>query len=129
MATPIEIVTGFLGEWEKGAEPMYQSYRDYFTPETVWENVGLSTTTGIYEAVALIHGFEEMYGVGTTTVELLHIAATGNTVLTERIDRLLSTEGQEVMAIRLMGIFELEGDKIVRWREYCDLSGLPKPAA
>ncbi len=124
MRTPTDIVTAFLSEWAKDRNSMDQSLRDYFTTQTVWENVGFTTTHGIDEAVALMQGFEDDLGIHTMSVDMLHIAATGNVVLTERVDRMISADKREVMALRLMGVFEIEGEKIVHWREYFDTAGL-----
>jgi limonene-1,2-epoxide hydrolase len=120
MATPIETVTAFLAEWSKSAEALRSSYRDYFTAATVWENVGMVTTTGIEEALALMEQFESGQGVKTVHVDMINIAAAGDIVLTERVDRGITADGKEVMTIRLMGVFEVAGDKIVRWRDYFD---------
>lgn len=128
MDTPINTVTAFLAEWSKSLEAMRASYRDYFTAATVWENVGMATTTGIGEALALIDGFESGYGIQTIKVDMINIAAAGNIVLTERVDRMITVDGSEAMAIRLMGVFEVADGKIVRWRDYFDTAALAKPS-
>jgi limonene-1,2-epoxide hydrolase len=117
MPTPIETVTAFCAEWGKSEQAMFDSFRRYFTPTTVWENVGLATTTGIDEALALMQGFA---GVATIGVGMVSIAAVGNKVLTERIDRMIDADSKEMMAVRLMGIFEVEDGKIAEWRDYFD---------
>ena len=129
MATPIETVTAFIAEWGKGNEEMLASYRDFFTAATVWENVGLSVTTGGEEAVALLQGFETAYGVHHIKVDMLNIAAAGNVVLTERVDRMMDRNGNEGWVVRMMGVFEVEGGKIARWREYFDSASVPQPVA
>jgi limonene-1,2-epoxide hydrolase len=129
MPTPIEIVTNFLAQWSKGRAAMHQSYRDYFTAETDWQNVGLTATKGIDKALALMEGFEANYGIQTIAVDMLNIAAVGNTVLTERIDRMLHADGTEVMALRLMGVFEIAEGKIERWYDYFDTAAVPPPRA
>ncbi|MGV2113781.1 limonene-1,2-epoxide hydrolase family protein [Agrobacterium salinitolerans] len=54
--------------------------------------------------------------------DVLAIAADGQRVLTERLDRFLRADGSEVAAGRIMGIFEVEGEKIVAWRDYFDVN-------
>jgi limonene-1,2-epoxide hydrolase len=117
MPSPIETVTAFCAEWGKNKQAMFDSFHRYFTPTTVWENVGLATTTGIDEALGLMQGFE---GVETIRVDMVTIAADGNKVLTERVDTMVGADGKDMMGIRLMGIFEVEGDKIAAWRDYFD---------
>lgn len=126
--TPTETVVAFIAEWGKGNEAMLAAYRHYFTPATVWENVGLSVTTGIEEAIALLNGFEPAYGVHYIKVDLLHIAAAGEVVLTERVDRMMDRNGVEGWSVRMMGIFELQNGKVARWREYFDSAAVPAPA-
>lgn len=127
MTTPIETVTAFLAEWDKSREAMLASYQAYFTPETIWENVGMSTTTGIDEAIALLGQFDATYDVKTVGVDMINISAAGNVVMTERVDRLIAAAGHEVMAIRMMGVFEVENGKIVYWRDYFDTAAIVTP--
>jgi len=129
MVTPIEIVTAFIAEWGKSNEAMLASYRRYFTAATVWENVGLTVSTGIEEALAVLKGFEPAFGVHYIKVDMLHVAAAGNVVLTERLDRMMNKNGIEAWTVRLMGVFEVENGKIARWREYFDNTAIPQPNA
>lgn len=120
MPTPIETVTAFLTRFSEGKEGLYDSVRNMFTPKTVWENVGLAVTTGPEEAIDLAKQFEQRMGIASVAIELKAIAATGNTVLTERIDHLLAADGSEVEGSAVMGTFEVENGKIVAWRDYFD---------
>lgn len=122
MSTPADIVRTFLAMWETPGG-IDKSLRDYFTPETVYENVGLSTTTGIDQALAVFAGFTASLGMQTMWVENLHVAASGDTVLTERIDHVRDGAGKTLMSIRVMGVFEVKDDKIVAWRDYFDTAG------
>lgn len=117
MPSPTETVTAFCAEWGKNKQAMFDSFRSYFTPTTVWENVGMATTTGIDEALGLMNSFE---GVETIRVDMVNISAAGNTVLTERVDTMVSAEGKDILGVRLMGVFEVDGDKITAWRDYFD---------
>lgn len=127
MSTPADIVRTFLAMWETpgGIE---KSLRDYFTPATVYENVGLSTTTGIDQALAVFAGFTASLGMQTMWVENLHVAASGDTVLTERIDHVRDGAGKTLMSIRVMGAFEVKDGRIVAWRDYFDTAGLASGA-
>jgi limonene-1,2-epoxide hydrolase len=122
MSTPADIVRIFLAMWETPGG-IDKSLRDYFTPETVYENVGLSTTTGIDQALAVFAGFTASLGMQTMWVENLHVAASGDTVLTERIDHVRDGSGKTLMSIRVMGVFEVKDGKIVAWRDYFDTAG------
>jgi len=61
-------------------------------------------------------------GISTVHVDMLAIAADGNRVLTERLDRLVRADGSEIAAIKAMGIFEVEGNHVVAWRDYADVN-------
>ena len=123
MTTPIDTVTAFLARFSEGKEGLYDSLRRWFTPETVWDNVGLAVTVGPEQAIELAKRFEQQMGVSSVAIELRAIAAAGNKVLTERIDHLIAADGTERWGAGVMGIFEIESDKIVAWRDYFDTAG------
>jgi limonene-1,2-epoxide hydrolase len=119
MASPSEIVTSFLAMWERPGG-LDDSVRAWFTPETVWENVGLATTTGIDEAIALNARLGETIGVATIRVDTVAVAEAGDKVLTERVDHMVNADGVTFHSAPVMGTFELAGGKIVAWRDYFD---------
>ncbi len=121
--TPIEIIQAFLDVWSAGPAPLEDAIRGLFRPDTEWVNVGISRTVGPDEALALGAKFEAAMGYARIVVETAHIAAAGNVVLTERIDRLIAPDGREMGVFAIAGIFELDDDgKLVRWRDYTDPS-------
>jgi limonene-1,2-epoxide hydrolase len=117
--TPIETVEAFLA---KLGEPggFAAAVTEWFTPETVYENIGMSRTVGIDEALAFVAEFERGFGASAIRVETLAICAAGNTVLTERIDYVLDAKGATTATIPLMGAFELADGRITAWRDYFD---------
>ncbi|MDG4877199.1 limonene-1,2-epoxide hydrolase family protein [Mesorhizobium sp. WSM4935] len=116
MPTPIETVRAFSAAFsENHAE---DAIRRWFTPNTVWINEGLSMTTGIEEAINRPRSPD----IAAVHFDMLAIAADGNRVLTERLDRFVRADGSEVAALKVMGIFEVEGDCIVAWRDYFDVN-------
>lgn len=119
MGTPTETVTTFLAMWEQpgGGDT---AIRSYFRPDTVWENVGVATTTGPEEAISWNASICEPFGMVAMRVENLAIAADGNKVLTERMDSFLDADGNVIAAFPVMGIFEIEDGKIAAWRDYFD---------
>jgi limonene-1,2-epoxide hydrolase len=123
MSTLATTVADFLARWQTPGQ-LDQAFRDYFTPATVWENVGLAMTTGIEEAVAFNRKLERTMGMATIRVDTLAIAETGNKVLTERVDHILDARGNLIISARCMGVFEISQDKIVAWRDFFE----PPPA-
>lgn len=122
---PIDIIREFLDVWSDGPGPLEAAIRDLFRPDTEWVNMGLSRTVGPDEALAMGARFEAAMGYAKIQVETLHIAASGNIVLTERVDRLIAPDGGEIGAFAIAGIFELDDDgKLIRWRDYTDPSAI-----
>jgi limonene-1,2-epoxide hydrolase len=124
MPTPIETVTAFCAAFSK--DHGKSAVRQWFTSETVWVNEGISVTTGIDEAIAALEAVEKSVGIKYAYFDMLAIAADGNRVLTERLDRFERADGSEIGAAMVMGIFEVEGDHIVAWRDYYDVRNAEK---
>jgi len=127
MASEIETVTRFIELWERD-DGFTEAVNTYFNDDTVWENHGLITTTGKEEALEFYHDFSKSTGMTAMKIDMLAIAADGNKVLTHRIDRILDGNGNEVMTVPVMGIFEIAGGKISAWRDYFDTSKNSPPA-
>jgi limonene-1,2-epoxide hydrolase len=121
MPSASDTVTRFLARWAKPGE-LEAAFRDAFTAETVWENIGMARTVGVDEALALNRSFEEQLGMATIRVENLAVAEVRcgdiDKVLTERIDHLLDGAGRTIMSARCMGVFEVAGGKILAWRDF-----------
>lgn len=127
MTTPIELVNEFCNSFEEdGGRP---AIKRWFTPDTVWNNVGIASTTGIDEAIAFIDELEKSMGIATVRIEMLAIAADGNRVLTERLDIFERADGTEIGRTTIMGIYELNGDHIAAWRDYAHPNSLSTTAA
>ncbi|HEY9580543.1 MAG TPA: limonene-1,2-epoxide hydrolase family protein [Rhizorhapis sp.] len=65
---------------------------------------------------------ERQYRIYTDCAcEILNIATSGNTVFTERVDRVRLLADDREVVTRVVGIFDMDDDdKIVWWREYWD---------
>ena len=114
--SPEEVVRAELGAWDRLD---VEAIMSYFAPDSVWDNVPIGAATGLDEIRKAVEGW-----VGQTTsfdAEILNIAVAGNVVLTERVDHVVMN-GTTIHG-RVMGAFELEGDKIKAWRDYFDMSG------
>jgi limonene-1,2-epoxide hydrolase len=119
---PASIVENFLNAW---AIPRgwRSAIVDYFTSDCVYENVGLSKTTGPGQAIAFVDAFNTKMPFETMTVRLHHVIELGNIVMTERIDSFHAGDGAVIFALPVMGVFELIDGKIAAWRDYFDASG------
>ena len=120
MSDPLSEVLAFFDEWKPTLGDMLTSMEKRFTDETVWENVGMSKTTGFAEAKAFMDNFAEMLPIESGEVIVHHAFASGNVVLTERTDNFYDKDGKQIVSIKLMGVFEMDGPKIMAWRDYFD---------
>ena len=122
MATPTQTVEAFLAAWDRPGG-IAQAFRDYFTPQTVYENVGMSKTTGPDEGLGVLSGIGGDAEKLHMRVENLAVASIGGKVLTERLDYIIGPDGKPAMTIPVMGIFETQDGKITAWRDYFDTAG------
>lgn len=123
---PVEFVRQHLARYGSSFESGCAAMREDFTDRTIWENVGLSSTVGSEQALALMHQFRDQFGIERIEIDTLTAAACGNRVLTERVDHLIRTDGSLVASIPLMGILEVERNKVVAWHDYFDTAGFQK---
>lgn len=116
--TPLQIVTAFLDGWAGGVASLRQAFDDYLADDVVYENVDLTHTTTRADAKAIIDNF--MDGLDHVTIDMLNVAEIDNKVLTERVDYIRDKDGGLLIAIRVMGIFEVNDGRITGWRDYFD---------
>ena len=117
--TATETVQGFIATW-KVPNGLVAALDKHFTPDCLYENIGLSKTRGPAEALAFFAEFARKIPFVTIEVDMLAIAAQGDAVLTERVDHLKGANGKTLVSIPLMGIFKVRNGKIYEWRDYFD---------
>ncbi|HVV35688.1 MAG TPA: limonene-1,2-epoxide hydrolase family protein [Acidimicrobiales bacterium] len=115
MATdPIDVVTRFCQAWESVDVDALMAF---FTDDAVYHNIPIAPVAGKDAIRTTIEGFTG--GVDRIEFDVRAIAANGNTVLTERVDRFIRPD--KTMALPVMGTFEIVDGKIAAWRDYFDL--------
>lgn len=109
-----KIVRDFCAAWQR---KNIDELLGYFTPDAVYHNMPLEPLKG----VAAIRETLNMFVTPAERIEfeLLAIAAAGDTVFTERIDR-FTMLGKNV-ALPVAGVFEIRNGKIAAWRDYFDM--------
>lgn len=112
--TPIETVEMFIDAWNRMA---WGRVTEMVTLDCVYHNIPMQPVTGPDGVRGVIESMGDIKGVDW---EVLHIAANGNVVLTERIDRFAMGSGTHI-ELPVMGTFEVEDGKISAWRDYFDL--------
>jgi len=114
MSEPIDIVRDFCAVWAKGD---YDAVMDFFTDDIVYHNIPVDPMVG----KDAVRGMMAMFTTGVERIEFRvdNIAATGNVVLTERVDFFFLPD--KTIELPVMGTFEVRDGKIAKWRDYFDL--------
>jgi len=114
--TPEQIVRDFGRLWErKDIESIVQAMTD----DCVYANVPIPAMHGHDEVRKFIT--PNLTKADAVEFKFLAIstASDGRTVMSERVDAFVF--GGKRIAIPLMGIFVLDGEKIAEWRDYADI--------
>jgi limonene-1,2-epoxide hydrolase len=98
---------------------------DFFTEDAVYHNIPMAPMTG----KAAIRSVLDMFlkPAESAEFEMLHIAANGDTVHTERVDR-FDIAGKKI-ELPVAGVFEIKGGKIAAWRDYFDMATWTRQSA
>jgi limonene-1,2-epoxide hydrolase len=116
--SPEEVVRAELAAWHRLDVDEIVSF---FADDAVWDNVPIGAVKGIEAIRQAVADYVGRMSSGS--LDVINLAASGNIVLTERMDRFVY-DGQPVSA-RVMGAFEIVGDKIAAWRDYFDIPNQP----
>lgn len=109
-----QLVRDFCAAWGRREVDEILSF---FAPDAVYHNMPIDPAVG----TEAIRGILEMFVPPSSHIEfeILHLAAAGDTVLTERVDRFRM--GDRTIELPVMGVFEVSDGKIAAWRDYFDL--------
>jgi limonene-1,2-epoxide hydrolase len=111
---PEECVKAFCEAWSRRDVDELLSF---FTDDAVYHNMPIDPvqgTDGIRNMLSLF-----VPGSRDITFEIVHIAASGNVVHTERVD--IFDMGDKKVVLPVAGVFELRDGKIAAWRDYFDM--------
>jgi limonene-1,2-epoxide hydrolase len=112
---PTDVIRDFCAAWSRLD---IEELMAYFTDDAIYHNMPGPPAKGQEAVRRTIEGF--LKGWQRTEWEILNIAAAGNVVFAERVDR--TDAGGRHVDLPLVGVFELEGEKIRAWRDYFDLN-------
>jgi limonene-1,2-epoxide hydrolase len=117
---PIQIVTDFCNAVpRRNVEELV----GFFSADAVYHNIPIAPVRGRDAIAATLRGFLDPST--EAGFEVLAIAAVGDKVLTERVDR-FTINGKQI-ALPVMGAFEVDAQgKISAWRDYFDLAQFTK---
>lgn len=109
------IVTEFCGAWVR-MDP--DELAEYFTDDGVYHNIPMAPMEGKQAIRDGLAGMKSM--IGSIRFEVLRQLSTGDVVMNERIDHI--DMGGKAVALPVVGVFEVQGDKIKAWRDYFDMA-------
>lgn len=108
-----EVVLQFIQAWNDKDWDLIESL---FTQDVVYHNIPMQPLNGRTEAMTMIRGMQPQ----EVDWQVLHIAQSGDVVLTERVDNFVMQDGKSV-SLPVMGTMQLRSNKICAWRDYFDL--------
>ena len=114
MKDPETVVREFCAMWP---ERSIDRFLEFFTDDAVYHNMPMEPVTGkngIREVLNLFIPTEDV------EAEITQLAARGNVVFTERVDRM--TIGGKRVVLPCAGVFEIRDGRIAAWRDYFDLA-------
>jgi limonene-1,2-epoxide hydrolase len=111
----ISIITDFINAWPR-LDP--DELASFFTEDGCYHNIPVGKVTGKDNVRAMIAAFTADWTF--TQWDLLNIAASGDVVIAERLDR--TQAGEKSVDLPCTGVFEMEDGKIKVWRDYFDLA-------
>ncbi|MBB2971570.1 limonene-1,2-epoxide hydrolase family protein [Mesorhizobium sp. RMAD-H1] len=120
-AQAVALVREFFEATVATPEGFWNSFHAYFNDGTIWENVGLAQTIGPEEATNFARAFPVQFH--HMRIEDLVLSGEGNRIHAERVDHFCRQDGTIILTVRALGVIEIEGGKIARWRDYFDTAG------
>ena len=112
---PIDLVRRFCAAWSDGD---IDALVAFFTDDAVYHNIPVAPVTGRDAIRATIDGFTQ--GIDRVDFRVDNIAATGDIVLTERVD--VFVLGDRSISLPVMGAFRVSDGHIAEWRDYFDMN-------
>jgi limonene-1,2-epoxide hydrolase len=114
--TPERIVRDFCGAWTR--RDLDELMRP-FAVDAVYHNVPVEPVRGAAAIRETFAGF--LAGMPGIVLEIVNLAADGELVFTERIDRFTMPDGHR-FDLPVNGVFAVRGETIVSFRDYFDLA-------
>ena len=114
MGANADIVCAFCAAW--GTRDL-DAIGEFLAEDIFYHNIPMAPVTGRASVLAAVTPL--VSACSHIEWSIHHIAEAGAVVLTERTDHFVR-DGR-TMSVRVMGTFEIDAGRIVRWRDYFDL--------
>ena len=112
---PDALVTQFCAAWPRMDADELASY---FTEDGVYHNIPMTPAVGRAAVLDLLRGLGTM--ISAIRFEVHRQVTSGSVVMNERTDHI--TMGDRVIALPVVGVFEIEDGRIRAWRDYFDMA-------
>jgi limonene-1,2-epoxide hydrolase len=113
-----ELVTEFCKRW---ASPDPDELAGYFTEDAVYHNIPMDPVQGRDAIKDFIAGFLAAFdGIDFNVHRQI---SDGTLVMNERTDVMRRRDGG-TFPLPVMGVFEVQNDRIVAWRDYFDMTAI-----
>jgi limonene-1,2-epoxide hydrolase len=113
-----ELVTEFCKLW---AAPNPDELAEYFTEDAVYHNIPMEPVQGRQAIKEFIAGFLAAFDGIDFNVH--RQVSDGTLVMNERTD-VMRRKGGGAVPLPVMGVFEVQDDRIVAWRDYFDMAAI-----
>lgn len=114
-------VAVFLGMEGGTKRHVWGPYDLYLSRDCVFERSGFPTLEGKETVLnTLFPDPDSDQGIVKIKVDCHKMEAVGDLVFTERTDRCYDAQGTEVLTVKVCGIMEWKGGKIMRWADHFD---------
>ncbi|GAB3558206.1 limonene-1,2-epoxide hydrolase [Actinopolyspora lacussalsi] len=114
------LVREFLGRMGPSPADVRSAVERFLTEDCVWENPGSPVCHGKRRILEMMPAdFAQL------RVRFRHIVTTGETVLVERVEDMLRSDGSPIaLNLKVMAAFEIRDGRISAWRDYFDITNL-----
>lgn len=116
--SPEDIVRAFYAAWD--TDGFGPAFRHFFHDDGVWQNNADPPRIGIDAIMQGVERYLSVFQRPYARVELTGLAASGDVVLTERIEHCESRERDDTYTGHHMAAFTIRDGKILRWADYFD---------
>jgi limonene-1,2-epoxide hydrolase len=113
-----ELVTEFCKRW---ASPDPDEIAGYFTEDAVYHNIPMQPVRGREAIRDFIAGF--LAAFDGIDFKVHRQVSDGALVMNERTDVMRRKDGDPI-PLPVMGVFEVQNDRIAAWRDYFDMAAI-----
>jgi limonene-1,2-epoxide hydrolase len=109
-----KLVRDFCAAWSRRN---VEEILGFFANDAVYHNIPMDPVRGKDAIRQVLQSF--VPPAEKIDFEMVHLAAVGSVVFTERVDRFVM--GGKSVALPVAGVFEVRDGKIAAWRDYFDM--------